>query len=255
MHPAELQNTQAIPLRWVDEIFRRFTGRFGNPFLDKYRSGHLTDSAAGGDPVDTGIESAKSVWAEEMAGLTPDEIKRGLAAKFKYIPSSDDFIQVCRPEIGAGDEVLFHRAVEELCKRRNRQPQTWPFTGLYWATVRIGGDMLTMEYKSLSGRWKSAITSCRDCTDPVPDVAPDKALPAPTINHDRVREILAELKEKRIGRGGMLGPRELAHIIADEVERGVYKGGMWPIQQEAIYLAKIGELPDHMEKYLPRKLA
>lgn len=83
---------QQLPTEWVEKIFMRLHGRFGNAFFDKFRVGQLN-----ADGEDIGILNAKQVWAEELAHLSVERIKKGLAAKFEYAPSADDFIQACSP--------------------------------------------------------------------------------------------------------------------------------------------------------------
>lgn len=80
-----------LPIEWVTRIFMRLHGRFGNMFFDKFRIGEL--SATG---QDIGIENAKIVWSEELAGISPERIKNALNTTFDYPPSCDDFKAACR---------------------------------------------------------------------------------------------------------------------------------------------------------------
>lgn len=80
-----------LPDEWIERIFMRMHGRFGNTFFDKFRIGQIE----GGE--DIGILNAKQVWAEDLAHLSVDRLKRGLATKFEYPPSCDDFIRACVP--------------------------------------------------------------------------------------------------------------------------------------------------------------
>lgn len=81
----------ALPDSWIERIFQRMVGRFGNTFLDKFRTGQLT---AGGE--DSGLVNAKIVWAEDLAGLTGEQIKRGLQASYQFPPSCDEFREKCK---------------------------------------------------------------------------------------------------------------------------------------------------------------
>lgn len=80
---------------WVERIFMRLHGRFGNPFLAKYRVGQV-DEATG---EDIGVLNAKRVWAEELAHLTPQRIAKALVAKYESMngPSADDFVRAATP--------------------------------------------------------------------------------------------------------------------------------------------------------------
>ncbi|MBM2884075.1 hypothetical protein JFK97_06695 [Chromobacterium phragmitis] len=77
-------------------VFRSLRGRFGNAFVDKYRSGEdkVTDPISG-KLVDPGLLEAMDVWAYELRELSKADIQHGLKAKFKYPPSSDEFVQAC----------------------------------------------------------------------------------------------------------------------------------------------------------------
>lgn len=83
-------NQKPLPIEWVERIFMRLHGRFGNTFFDKYRIGQLNDN---GD--DIGVENAKQVWAEELAGMTVERIAEALKCSYEYAPSCDDFKANC----------------------------------------------------------------------------------------------------------------------------------------------------------------
>ena len=80
-----------LPSEWIDRIFMRLHGRFGNNFGDKFKSGQK-DSYGN----DLGVLNAKQVWAEELAGITPDRIKNALLHNYDYAPSCDQFKAQCK---------------------------------------------------------------------------------------------------------------------------------------------------------------
>lgn len=84
-----------LPPEWIEKIFMRLHGRFGNAFLAKFRVGQI-DQTSG---EDVGILNAKQVWAEELAHLTPERITKALQAKYESMngPSSDDFVKAATP--------------------------------------------------------------------------------------------------------------------------------------------------------------
>jgi hypothetical protein len=84
--------SKPLPTEWVERIFMRMHGRFGNQFLDKFRIGQV--NAAG---EDLGVLNAKQVWAEQLGHLSVERLKKGLDARFSYPPSCDDFEMACRP--------------------------------------------------------------------------------------------------------------------------------------------------------------
>lgn len=78
-----------------------------------------------------------------------------------------------------------------------------------------------------------------------------RALPVPTLSREEASRRLKDLSADRLCNGGAMSHRERELLIADEIARGVYKGGLWSKQQTAMYLLSIGELPQHMAQYLP----
>ena len=83
-------NNQPLPLEWINKIFMRLHGRFGNAFFDKYRIGQLNQQGQ-----DMGVENAKIVWSEELSGTSPERIAAALQANYEYPPSCDDFKANC----------------------------------------------------------------------------------------------------------------------------------------------------------------
>ncbi len=81
---------EPLPIEWVTKIFMRLHGRFGNTFFDKFRIGELSLSGQ-----DLGIENAKQVWSQELAGTSPERISMALMASYDYPPSCDDFKMNC----------------------------------------------------------------------------------------------------------------------------------------------------------------
>ena len=89
-----------LPAEWVDRIFMRLHGRFGNSFTDKFKLGQIVDG------VDIGIANAKQVWAEELAGISPNRIKSALLHSYEYAPSCDQFKAQCRSTIQAHQDFI-----------------------------------------------------------------------------------------------------------------------------------------------------
>ena len=80
-----------LPSEWIDRIFMRLHGRFGNNFGDKFKSGQKD---ANGN--DLGVLNAKQVWAEELSGISVDRLKAALLHNYEYAPSCDQFKAQCR---------------------------------------------------------------------------------------------------------------------------------------------------------------
>ena len=81
-----------LPPEWIERIFMRLHGRFGNAFLDKFRVGQLNNRGE-----DIGVLNAKQVWAEELGHLSAERLSKGLTSSFEYAPSCDDFKRACAP--------------------------------------------------------------------------------------------------------------------------------------------------------------
>jgi hypothetical protein len=81
----------ALPIEWIERIFLRLHGRFGNNFIDKFKNGQK--DAQGND---LGVLNAKYVWAEELAGISPERIKNSLLHNYDYAPSCDQFKAQCK---------------------------------------------------------------------------------------------------------------------------------------------------------------
>ena len=86
-----MRSSNDLPLVWVERIFQRLHGRFGNPFLDKFRTGQADPNGN-----DIGIENAKRTWSEELAGISAERLKTALEASYDYPPSCDEFKRACR---------------------------------------------------------------------------------------------------------------------------------------------------------------
>lgn len=84
-----------LPHELVAAVFRSLRGRFGNAFVDKFRTGRLVPAGQPHAGKDTGLLEAMDVWAYELRHLGEADIRHGLASRFKYPPSADEFITAC----------------------------------------------------------------------------------------------------------------------------------------------------------------
>jgi len=124
----------------------------------------------------------KSVWAKELAGYSPDEIARGIAAcrTRDWPPTLPEFLKVCRPALDY--ERAFIEAIEQMRKRETGGDE-WSTPAVYWAAVKLGRDISAHPYNAIKGRWKSALDDAIDGirTGKLPAAVPKRreALPAP----------------------------------------------------------------------------
>lgn len=183
-----------LPSNWVDEIFKRFHGRFGNRFFVEYSIGKLNE-----DKQDEGVVNAKRVWGDELAGFTPEEIKRGLSAQYSFMPDCDKFKLACRPTIDY--EQAFVEAIEQMHQRKTSKDK-WSNPAIYWAAAEIGNDLNNHPYQSIKARWKSAFDKAREkiADGRLPNSVPERlvAIPAPgkvTVSKEEAEKRFAEVRK------------------------------------------------------------
>lgn len=84
-----------LPEPWVERIFQRMHGLYGNLWLDRYRVGQTNTNG-----LDVGIENAKTVWGEELAGFAarPGAIAHALdqLRHVRLPPTLPEFLELCR---------------------------------------------------------------------------------------------------------------------------------------------------------------
>jgi hypothetical protein len=84
----------SLPASWVEKLFSRLSGIYGTAFTNKFANGKQDRSGK-----DIGLENAKHVWAEELAGFAdmPEAIAKALAdLDPDFAPSSRKFLELCR---------------------------------------------------------------------------------------------------------------------------------------------------------------
>ena len=94
-------NQNSLPIEWIERIFQRLHGRFGNSFTDKFKLGQYDTKGN-----DIGIINAKQVWAEELFGISPNRIKNALLHNYDYAPSCDQFKAQCKSTIAAHQDFV-----------------------------------------------------------------------------------------------------------------------------------------------------
>jgi hypothetical protein len=104
---------QNLPIQYVERIFLRLHGRFGNAFFDKFRIGQNN-----ADGNDIGLENAKIIWSQELAGISVERIIKGLNASYDFAPSCDDFKSKCTstPKMYLDNKLLPHKPNQEVSK-------------------------------------------------------------------------------------------------------------------------------------------
>ena len=198
---AKQSEQPAMRADWVDRIFMRLTGRFGNTFTNRYASGQLMtvrqcdiNGSLADMQVDMGILAAKTVWAQELADFTKHDIKRGLEARYSYAPSCDDFIKAARL---VDYEALFCEASKGHMARRNNDDKfIWSNPVSFWAGVEFGVyDLLNGQYDRVKMRWQSCVDriSRQGCSH-VPDLAKQLSAPEFKKNSEVAKKAMGAMK-------------------------------------------------------------
>lgn len=182
MHPATSSTFSTNPwldphpaldgLAVMDHLFNRLDGLYPH----RWRSAF---------PSPDSIANWRQAWAEGFAeeGMTMAEIKRGIAEcrrLFDWPPSFPEFVKACRPALDY--ERAFIEAIEQMRKRETGEDE-WSTPAVYWAAVKVGGDLRAYPYNAIKGRWQAALDDAIEGirTGKLPAAVPQRreALPAP----------------------------------------------------------------------------
>ncbi|WP_090322561.1 replication protein P [Nitrosomonas oligotropha] len=150
------------------------------------------------------VESWKQCWGEELdeMGITFEEVRVGLKrciTMYDWPPSFPEFIKSCRPSLDY--ERAFIEATEQMALRKTGKDR-WSNPAIFWAAVKLGGDLTNFPYLAIKGRWKSALDKATEDIrngDLSPEIPPRiKALPAPgktTVSVGEAKKRFAEIHE------------------------------------------------------------
>jgi hypothetical protein len=173
----------ALPEEWIERIFQRMENFYLSLWKDRFG--------------DIPRERVKRAWAEELAGYSVDEIKRGLdtCKTNKFPPTLPEFLTACRPVMDARAE--WAEACEQMRVRlEGRGADAWSRPQVYWSAVAIGAyDLNSMAWEQIKTRWTNALDRAK--ADPIPEYR--AALPAPgkqTVTKDEAAGRMVELKQK-----------------------------------------------------------
>lgn len=175
------ETSPPLPAAWIDRLFTRLAMMYGNKFADMWRG------------IDT--NAIKAAWAEDLAGYTPDELKRGLewCKTQAWPPTLPEFMTACRPVADARTE--WAEACEQMRIRlEGKGADVWSRPQVYWAAVSIGWyDLNSTAWEQIKTRWANALANAK--ADPVPEYR--AALPAPgkqTLGREEADRVLANLR-------------------------------------------------------------
>lgn len=134
----------AIPDSWVEKLFERMVGLYGNKFLDMWGK--------------TDLLQVKAIWAQELGKLTRDEIAKGANALIQqeWCPTLPQFIKLCRTEIDA--VTAYYEAVNGVVNREKGEMGEWSHPAIFWASVKVGAfDLKSQTYSNIKARWERAL--------------------------------------------------------------------------------------------------
>lgn len=176
-------SSKALPLPWIERLFARLSGLYGSKFADLWRGCY--------------IESVKQTWAEGLADLTADEIRRGLNACMsrEWPPTLPEFRKLCRPTLDP--YIAYSLAHEAIDTGKLRETPT-----LYWAVHRFGQyDFRRLTWEQSRGRWQSihADVLAEIASLPAPPLPLAAPEPLPDAPPEVARERLAEIQRQIAG--------------------------------------------------------
>lgn len=134
----------AIPDSWVEKLFERMVGLYGNKFLDMWGK--------------TDLLQVKAIWAQELGKLSRDEIAKGANALInqEWCPTLPQFIKLCRTDIDA--VTAYYEAVNGVIVREKGEIGEWSHPAIFWASVKIGSfDLKNQTYSNIKARWERAL--------------------------------------------------------------------------------------------------
>ena len=153
------------------------------------------------------LANVKTVWADELAGYSADEIKRGIdgCRTRPFPPTLPEFLLLCRPHLNY--DAAFAEAAEQLRRRESGNDQ-WSNPAIYWSAVKIGShDMHSSRYDQLRGRWQKALDDAiaNIKAGKLPNEVPQRmtALPSPgqtTPPTEEVKKRIDSVLSKLTGR-------------------------------------------------------
>lgn len=174
--------SDAVPQRWVDDLFARMSGMYGSKFADLWRGVDLT--------------VVRKMWGQELAKLSKDELKFGVQTLMSrpFPPTLPEFVSLCKPPLNY--DAALYEATQQLRLRAEGKDQ-WSNPAFYWAAIKIGEfDMLNTGHAALIKRFSAALDEVlRGDVAPVPARA--IALPAPgraRASKEAVRQAVEKVK-------------------------------------------------------------
>jgi hypothetical protein len=111
-----MTQNQPLPSAWVEKIFARLQGVYGREFTGQFSTGLVNG-------IDAGIENAKAVWADELAGFAkwPEAIGYALDHLPERVPNCIKFKELCRNAPRPEPMKLEHKLTEEQMEANKKR--------------------------------------------------------------------------------------------------------------------------------------
>ena len=165
-----------LPLAWVEAIYRKLTMFWGDAFVRKWEA----------IPYD----ELMVAWSEELAGYTPEELKRGLAAcKNRNFPVSfPEFVNLCRPVL-TPEEALAEAVAQSQMRPLGRDK--WSHPAIFWTYYGLSWEFKNLPTRDLEKRWGPEFKRImgQGKWEPIPEVKTDLVSYTP---EPQVREALGK---------------------------------------------------------------
>lgn len=168
---------EPLPKEWIERIFDRMLHSFGKKFVSQWEA---TFDAIESAEIGDGFARLKSLWAQELAGLTVQELQRGVAAlqRLDWPPTLPEFMRLCRPRLDP--LTAYYEAVNGVIAREHQQDFAWSHPAIFWATVAAGQfDLKTQTYAAMKSRWEAALEAELSKGQWAPIPPPMRSLPPP----------------------------------------------------------------------------
>jgi len=130
----------------VDWLFGQLVARLGPE-----KVGRMCGSGEHAEKV------TRAAWAEELAGFTVGEIKRGLheVAMRRFPPTLGEFAQWCRPCLDP--EAAWMEAEHCLRQREDGLRGDWTHPAVFRAASTMGNEVRSGDFQRYRARWTAAL--------------------------------------------------------------------------------------------------
>jgi hypothetical protein len=178
----EVWPADAMPKHWIESLFEKMVFEYGKKFTDQW---------GGADP-----EGLKLYWAQRIAELDNDELRRGVAAlnTKDWPPTLPEFIKLCKPSVEP--MVAYYEAVNGIQARDKGEMGAWSHPAIYWASARMAFDLKSMTYSQIKDRWNKSLHDEMEKGEWPAIPEPMLALPEPGksgLSREKAAQMLTEL--------------------------------------------------------------